>query len=465
MIKSFNWRPSLFLAMFMIPLFSIGMPYRDDFVRMKDNYFRWSWDGRPLADVIMHIASFGDNINNLSPYSYVLVMLICSVTCHLICRYVLQKTSWAASIASSLIFVSPFYTQNLLYHFDSIIMSSAILFAVTPFVFIKEGKKSLLNASIALLFCLMALSTYQAAISAFFACALLRYIGSMNSGKSEHWVIPSLTGAALSIPIYKFTIYSHFAKGEYQSAIGAGSLDGLLETIGNNFGWLFSFLGKFASSEWIYSLCMPFIFVVFWSFRSILTGRRLKESVHVAILFGALLVSFAMLFITKAAPMQARAMIGVTCIIFCVCGIISITKVSNYIATALLIAPLLYCFSFSQAVTAAAKSQWQYENSVLNDIKSKVSVPPGGKLYLSGDSAETPVYKKITGERESIKYIVNKNIGNWYTYAYCYVQMNGMSVYKFNGKLNVGEIDKQLSSGLGWESFTDGKDVYVRFVK
>ncbi|MDF3623317.1 glucosyltransferase domain-containing protein, partial [Enterobacter hormaechei] len=157
------------IAAFMLIVFSIDKNFGDDNARTVDRYFGWEQEGRPIASLIVYILNGGGLLTNIAPLSQVLTILVGCLTCAIIGRYVIKTHPLTCALATAVIFTSPFFIENLSFKFDSLSMSTAMLFCCIPFVTMKE-KNALISSVACFAFTLLSLMTYQAALPLFYAC-------------------------------------------------------------------------------------------------------------------------------------------------------------------------------------------------------------------------------------------------------------------------------------------------------
>lgn len=116
----------ILLGLYILPLITSNLHYRDDYVRvLRGN----DWDilGRRFTDFTMYFLSINfDAILNISPLNYILSILILSFTMAHFIQKIEIKKSLFSHVALSLIVLSPFYLQNLSYQYDSFPMSLSV---------------------------------------------------------------------------------------------------------------------------------------------------------------------------------------------------------------------------------------------------------------------------------------------------------------------------------------------------
>ncbi|WP_181994656.1 glucosyltransferase domain-containing protein [Arsenophonus endosymbiont of Bemisia tabaci] len=129
----------LILTVYLGMIFVTGKPYTDDYARIMMNYLKWSDDGQPLADVVVYALTLGGDIVDIAPMSRVISVVVCALSCLIICQFSFGELNLKNLLISSLVFSTPFFIQNASYHFDVITMCLSIFFAVAPLIFLGKG--------------------------------------------------------------------------------------------------------------------------------------------------------------------------------------------------------------------------------------------------------------------------------------------------------------------------------------
>ncbi|MGT6149579.1 glucosyltransferase domain-containing protein [Escherichia coli] len=161
---------TLLLTLFVsVPLVSINAQYLDDIARTVDGYYGWSIDGRPLADLIYFILSYGGRIVDLFPVAQILSYMLVGVSAFILCRYFGLSGVYAV-IISLPAFASPLLLGNMLFRYDSINMSLSILSAVMAFITSNHENKYFRLVSVPLIASSMCL--YQASIGIFVSATI-----------------------------------------------------------------------------------------------------------------------------------------------------------------------------------------------------------------------------------------------------------------------------------------------------
>lgn len=130
------------LTLFIFPIMSNNLPYRDDQVRiLRGN--DWAFMGRNMADFVMHILTFSyDKLSNISPLTFILSITVLSFTFSKFIHLSNLKKDVINHLSLSLIVLCPFYLQNLSYQYDNLTMSLGVCFSMFAFILKWHNKKN-----------------------------------------------------------------------------------------------------------------------------------------------------------------------------------------------------------------------------------------------------------------------------------------------------------------------------------
>ena len=196
------------LSLYILPFVINNIPYRDDEVRiLKGN--NWSGLGRGMSDLLMNSLSFSfDKIANIAPLTWILTVLLFSLTLSYFIQKSLLNKNLFNHIAISFIIISPFYLQNLSYQYDCLTMSFGVCLATLAFLIDFNNKK---NIFFSFLLLLMATFFFQPVSNIFILLTALNLIIDLKSGKDKtKEVLKSLFIYSITIIIYYFLFKTFF---------------------------------------------------------------------------------------------------------------------------------------------------------------------------------------------------------------------------------------------------------------
>ncbi|WP_460408474.1 glucosyltransferase domain-containing protein [Proteus sp. MB838] len=169
---------------FYFPIINNGIYYRDDLHRNLTGYYGWDVLGRPLANYFSRIiTSSGDFLIDIFPLNIIYSCVFLSISCLLIKTNILDKYEIKNSSIISLIFIlNPFFIQNMMYRFDSIQMSFAILLSICSYTY--KNKSLPLYVLFSIIFGVLSLSLYQPCYNIFLAMMSIDILCMALSKKS-----------------------------------------------------------------------------------------------------------------------------------------------------------------------------------------------------------------------------------------------------------------------------------------
>lgn len=412
--------PFLILTCYMSLIFSIGMPYRDDYARLIEGYFWWDHDGRPLANLFIYILNGGGVLTDVAPLSQALSIFISLFVCYTISEKVIGSRTVYALMSPTFLFLSPFYLQNLVYRFDIFSMSLSLAILCIPFYFLNARR---LVVFIVSLFCVVSsLSTYQASLPLFFGIILLIHIH--NNCSAEKIILMCISGA-LALILYKLAIAPIYLKGFYSTShstpINFMSSGGLSQFL-LNLKYLSWRLHDLISLKWILVFSLPVIaglcMVAVCVSRSFI---RIKDATALAFSFFGFAFSVLIFFATTSPMYSARSFIGLSCVIFVVICSFKPSEGSNYYWCLLLLPGLFYYTSIALAYRSSAISQNNADKSVLQSIHDDLKGKGYNDIYIDGTNQKTDLYKRSVDKYPTLKEVLSNDIGGWHTkYFYKY---------------------------------------------
>lgn len=129
----------LISLLFFYPILYAHAIYADDLYRLKTGQFLWLADGRPLAYLIAKIYTLTHTyIIDPTPFNWIFAITVIGVSAKIIYIYFESKYKESSFLLASIFIINPFFIQNMLYRFDSIGMSLAILFCISSFCVKRE---------------------------------------------------------------------------------------------------------------------------------------------------------------------------------------------------------------------------------------------------------------------------------------------------------------------------------------
>lgn len=412
---NYNFKVSLFfIILFYLPIFMIDKPFTDDYARNIKGYFGWSGDGRPLTDIAIYIANFGNTLTDISPFSSIISILVCAFLCSVISDKILNNNSITTIAATCSLIIAPFFFHNALYHFDFFTMSLSMVCCVMPFYL--KIKNVLFSSISTVLLLLASLCLYQASFPLFFVCLLLECIKGENS--KANYFFPCLH-AGIALLAYQLVISPFFITGDYvvnHSSPLPLNNQGIQSAI-SNINALFEYIGKLVTLVWVVVYAPAFILSIIYVIKKALLVGFSRFSIfnYACILFG-LFISCLMFFLTKDPAYYPRVMIGFNAISMSVLAIASlsnnkfrfITKYSIFIALAFNMSIVTNLINYTKSIYTFEKQTAELMRSDM--IGLDISKP----LFIHGYPPMTKIAERIDGRYPFAKDIIHPDLG-WST--------------------------------------------------
>ena len=215
-----------------IPIILMVPMYLDDFLRAVTGSYKWSKDGRPLAEFIYRSMGFDSaSLSLTSPLGMLLCIPGICFSSVLLCKIFRNQKIWAAALAAIFLFGQPYFLANLSFSFDSPMMVLAIFFSLcSAYLIVCVRRRKAFLASIFLQVC--CLSLYQAANSAMWIPVLLAAIFPTVSNKKLQeesplsiarvlkrpylYLLPSLLlSQFISLAAYRFIVLNNIYLNRY----------------------------------------------------------------------------------------------------------------------------------------------------------------------------------------------------------------------------------------------------------
>ncbi|HGU5642030.1 TPA: glucosyltransferase domain-containing protein [Escherichia coli] len=387
--------PFILIGLFYLPFIINNQLYVDDIFRAQNGFDGWSQNGRPLADMLMHLLMISSSkLPGYGIFGQILSVIMMSMTAIFYARNTLGSTSATALICASGFAISPFFIENMLYQYDNLPMTLSLCGAVIASIYALKESKICFIAS----FMLIAFSSalYQTSINSYIALVAVNltvklYRSEVCASKSIVLSLRAIASLAIGMIVYsiiiKFIIPMTGGRGE-GITLNASLIDYFIIRIIKFYTLLESTLSIYYVA--IYLLVLVFLVAVAKP-RISLTNLLMI----VACLSVVAISPIGMLAVFGESAIAARMMMGAVGLTALIFSIISISKYSDtkkYFAVAVLAIPLYvtaYGFSF------AIKEQRNYDTSILymsiNDIRNSPDYNLEAYIVFSGRAHIAPL--------------------------------------------------------------------------
>lgn len=451
------------IAIFCFPFINNGYLYIDDFNRASSGIYAWTADGRPFADLIYWIFNFGGKAIISFPYTIIISLTGFIFVIYKICEN--NQLGYIFCIGLTFLIVNPYFSQPMLYKYDSFIMVSAI--TITASCFVKHDKIWILF-SVPLL--VLSIGTYQTSLLLYIVLSCLEFVYTRKLGErySLELIFRRILSVILSFLIYKilltFIDLSSYAEF-HAKTIFSGSLEQFTQNVRGFIALMNSATSSFKESTIIIILLMTSIISIIIDAA---TNRSKKYIYRYSImLMGCSLISFASCFgglslLLLHPVFEPRVMTASYISAFYL--IITSTLILKDRAGLILVGALsIFSFYVSSAISFAYKEQSKFNDNIYRSIIDITNADVIYSSYFIGQPRKSQFVELIEHEIPMSKKInffyFNNDIFSDTPLIY-----HGVKSYT---KKNLHHQDSPLCEKQSENAFikacVSGKNLFVRF--
>ncbi len=421
----FKWLFVSFLV-YICPIVLADVLYRDDIQRtLYGNVSSWYWDARPLMAFIVEFFNLGAPVFDVSPLTQILGAAILALALTLFSRKYFSDYSIPSTILCSMMFIiSPFFLENLSYHFEALGMCLSLVLYLILFSLPDQVQKfSLSIITFFLTFCVLCL--YQAAIGSFGAMLFLTgylKLNKINWKQFYNSAFYMIAGCLTAVIFYMLMVAPLYVpEAGYQathSAVIGFSAAGFRQLFSNiyNFTTLLQITfftnTKFSGIYLSLSLLLITLLSLYVQYKK-LKQKGLESGIS-GRLFFAFITPFCILVNTflPLAFLQNTVIMPRACISFNVfmffIGILLVSlarlEKSLHFLLLLFIPIYLFCYSFSYTYGNLLKNQRGYEcfvaKSIANDLNKIKGIDGTFIFYVDGNPV---ISKEVTLAQKKFK--------------------------------------------------------------
>ncbi len=460
-------------ALFMLPIINANIYYVDDISRAQTNFLGWSGLGRPVSDILLMIFSLGRRAVDVSPLPQILSVFINAVTAYVLLKCISKESTVNSVLISAIAISSPLYIQNMVYRYDSLSMSLAVLFSVYAFYipFVKYRNIIIVAVSLVLSFCL-----YQATMPIF---PILIMLGAFKLNKESKsfltfiikWAIVYLTSLLAYKVISGFFVTSTRGDMIFSHENWIEALKSNLES----FYWLYvNAYGHHGDIIISFLVVLSFSFIVFSLLKR---NNTITNNIYI-IVQGFLSITFPLLSLAVSAIFISilseslivpRVALGFG---FAMAFIIYTLHDKNHNNLIIFIASSIVLFisiCSSYAVMSATKKQYESDLFLTAQIKTIIESNDrlkGLTFHTYGRVSES-IYSRMVSESYPIARVINARLYDW-TLA---TQLNGLGAknidFSFDRKSTIKKLIAACSYGKHevstplYNIFSHSKDAYI----
>ncbi|MER1905714.1 glucosyltransferase domain-containing protein [Citrobacter portucalensis] len=370
----------LFLIIMSFQIISSDIYYMDDIFRHVLWYSGWSGDGRPFADTIYNIISFGNSIVDMHPMPLIGSIGLFSLTMYYYAKNNNISLSYIYMVSCSVIIINPFFVSNLWFRFDGPFMVLSICFAIIPFC--ANIKNKFVQLVFSSFFVLMALGLYQTSINVFLGFIFIELIVKITNEKlscSIKQFVYRFSSAIVAILLYKFTTSKIYPMNDYAAAYSKTielDYNGLLTLI-NNVKIALDGLNVALLSFWIYII--PCTIVVLCALIK-KTCNHSKISLIMALVsvVSLFFLSFGVIVLSNNMVVYPRVYLGFGCFLFLLFILVSQSKLKPYIRYAIILVPYsimsVYFFIENSSIKAEYIDKNELAQRLVYDISNNSEI-------------------------------------------------------------------------------------------
>ena len=403
MLKSrFFIIPLAIIFIFCYPIISADVLYRDDVARSVYSFAAWDGLGRPLADFVMHLFSLNfDLLPNSAPLPLLVGIIIAASTIYYVCNNNKnQADSTAVCVMLTLIFVSPFFIQNIAFQFDSFTMIFAnSLCILSFFIFDNKSYKKILISFASLFSCL---SLYQPCANIFIALIAYNALFGDGSKKTTHTIFLFFI-TYISYYIMMFVVMKYGADGRSTlidiRAVPEALIDSVIKVLSyaKSVGHLFSITVIIGAIAYIYFYIK--------NFKKLLSASTSEKIINILSPLALVLSLSGPLFLLKEGIAEIRVLPGSAAAIAVI--LYSIYKVIGEKAFIIASAIILFItISISFQFSNIIKEQRKYEEFVMAMAADDLGrMNYKGEVYIHGRAYDSPTTWKMLEATPFLKHV------------------------------------------------------------
>lgn len=437
----------LFIA-YVLPIIWADRYYYDDLARAFMGEAGWNGDGRPLTELLMKVLCGGMPLVDISPLPLLLGISILAYVLALYAQKNMGENTHLLPQICALFFVimNPFLLSNLSYKFDVLSMLMA-LSAVFLCYTLPEAWGKWRISLCSFLFCLMALSLYQAVIGAYLGLFLIHLVFRKRNGRikmgEEILRLVSLAAAGL---VYKVAIAEYFvSKNDWRAGasqyISEVSRESLVLIKSNIINLCIKVKNDISGLPFLplVLVFLAIIVVIFWKVTGIWKkeGERKKKvfwSLYYLFLpTGIFFACLLPLIFLEILRINSRTLIALSVFtLFLGFVLLELYQKKKAIAVFIMVLCMLSSYVYAYAYGNALESQKNYETylgmNIVRDVEKINCNNEYVKMTIDGETPRSQVVQRLCEKYPQFSEIVPVYITNdtWIggVWLYYYMQHN-----------------------------------------
>lgn len=190
--------------------------YADDIWRNAEGSRSWIGFSRYISEFLSIFIHNNLKLSDIAPLPQLISLAINSITLIMLCYIINEKKLQVIPlIALSVLFISPFYSENISYRFDAPYMSLSVFFPILPFLFKDDSKTYIFSSIISIIltcFC------YQAGVSIYILLTifitLLKFLHKEKNSEILEFVLKSMLSFVSAMIIFKMLFMNTMSNTE-----------------------------------------------------------------------------------------------------------------------------------------------------------------------------------------------------------------------------------------------------------
>ena len=402
--------------------------YADDVFRNYGGNRSWIGFSRYISEFFSIFIHNNLKLNDIAPFTQFISIVISAFTILLLSIALTDEINVKNCLALSIIFIAPFYAENISYRFDCLYMTMALFFSAIPFLFI-ENKKSFISISIISL--LLTCCSYQAALPIYILCTIYLFAKKTirNEDTKQNWnfALQAVISFVIALVLFKLLFMNKMSNTSDDYFSTKISISAIIPNTINYLKTTFTLNGGILSK-------LLFIVSIFLLFINLLKkSNKILNTILVIILIPfSYILSFGPYLVFERTLFAPRALIGFN--VFIALLLLANLKLSeklfNKFAVITTVLSVYTCIIFMFTYGNCLKNQKDYEDFrvslILNDLSEVSSANNNYNISIKNDIGLTeknriavrnyPLIKKLISSRPSDGHIWNEEILNGYNF-------------------------------------------------
>ncbi|WP_407732282.1 glucosyltransferase domain-containing protein [Pseudocitrobacter faecalis] len=356
---------------FIYPLMHYGLYFRDDLHRSINGYYGWGVLGRPLADLVIKLASSsGDKLLDIFPYSLIVSAFFIALACLYLRRFLFQNGVTAATFCASLIIFNPYFLQNFAYRFDSLGMSLALLLSLCSYTYTHANIYISTISKIAM--GVASLSLYQPCANIYIGLIAVESASFLINRKSTLKIFVKTISLRCVVfiayyVIYYVTVANIWGSSNKRAQLISFDNKGIDQVLGT-FHRINSLIEQFITGPAIYYFLIPLFFALTAIIKALCNDKNsfIFRLLAIATIVFSLYISLPGPTVLLAdAPVFPRTLVSFSCVFVVLAILISYLSVNiKFIA----LIPIVTVLSFSAQMSNALNAQREFEDYVISMV-------------------------------------------------------------------------------------------------